>query len=470
MSIIKQILSTLIITYTCTTLGLLFTLPSSTIKLFSSENTPLNRVMTKSEISIMGSISSATMLIITPFCGYLLDVLGRKRALIILFSPQLVAWTLLVTVKRVEGVICAMCFCGLGGSIFPIIPVYINEFCEPSVRGALSSSGLILHGIGMLLSYGIGGIVDYSTLNYIGLSLAVVGMVLFFFLKESPLYLMSKGLDKEAAKSIAYYKGVELDSKEVIIHLENLRQLIKNSDIKLNDIPEMESLNPETKATWKNVSIFKFFGNSPSSRRAFIVLIVLFTTCVFQGLTVVQVFAQPLFANAVPSMSSTVSSIIFGLTLIISSFVEAILVETIGRRALLIGSSLVTGLLCLILGTQIQFQWGPGWLTAGFIYIYAMTYTFGAGSVPYVLMGEIFLPQIKSFASTFIFEWSYFCIFLMLFMFNPLFNAYGLGPIFFIFAGFSFFTTTFAYLYLPETKQMSVDVIQKKFLERKIFK
>ncbi|XP_061380632.1 facilitated trehalose transporter Tret1-like isoform X5 [Danaus plexippus] len=420
MSIIKQILSTLIITYTCTTLGLLFTLPSSTIKLFSSENTPLNRVMTKSEISIMGSISSATMLIITPFCGYLLDVLGRKRALIILFSPQLVAWTLLVTVKRVEGVICAMCFCGLGGSIFPIIPVYINEFCEPSVRGALSSSGLILHGIGMLLSYGIGGIVDYSTLNYIGLSLAVVGMVLFFFLKESPLYLMSKGLDKvrfillvksksircitgiytryytfqEAAKSIAYYKGVELDSKEVIIHLENLRQLIKNSDIKLNDIPEMESLNPETKATWKNVSIFKFFGNSPSSRRAFIVLIVLFTTCVFQGLTVVQVFAQPLFANAVPSMSSTVSSIIFGLTLIISSFVEAILVETIGRRALLIGSSLLTGLLCLILGTQIQFQWGPGWLTAVFIYIYSMTYTFGAGIVPYILMGEIFLPQV----------------------------------------------------------------------------
>ncbi|XP_061380637.1 facilitated trehalose transporter Tret1-like isoform X3 [Danaus plexippus] len=451
--------------------------------------------MTESEISLMGSIASASTLIITPFCGYLSDLLGRKRALIILFSPQLMAWIVLVSVKRVEGVICAMSLCGLGGCVFPIIPVYINEFSEPSIRGALSSSGIIFHGIGMLLSYGIGGIVDYSTLNYIGLSLALIGMVLFFFLKESPLYLLRKGLDKvrfillveakstrcitgiyagcysfqEAAKSIAYYKGLELDSIEVITHLENLKQLIKNSDIKLNDIPEMENLNPETKATRKNVSILKFFGNSPSTRRAFIVLLVLLTTCVFQGLTVVQVYADPLFANAVPSMSSTVSSVIFGLTMIITGFFEALLVEAIGRRALLIGSSLVTGLLCLILGTQIQFQWGPGWLTAGFIYIYAMTYTFGAGTVPHVLMGEVFLPQIKSFASTFIFEWSYFCIFLMLFMFNPLFNAYGLGPIFFIFAGCSVFTAVFAFIYLPETKKLSVDVIQKKFLERKLF-
>ncbi|XP_061380639.1 facilitated trehalose transporter Tret1-1-like [Danaus plexippus] len=495
MSIIKQVLSTFIITYTCTTLGLLFTLPSSTIKLFSSENTPLNRVMTQSEISLMGSISPASTLIVTLFSGYLLDVLGRKRALIILFSPQLLAWILLVTVKRVEGVICAMSLCGLGGSIFPIIPVYINEFSEPSIRGALSSSAVIFHGLGMLLSYGLGGMVHYNTLNYIGLSLAVIGMVLIFFLKESPLYLMRKGLDKvrfillvkskstrcitgiyagyytfqEAAKSIAYYKGVELDSIEVITHLENLRQLIKNSDIKLNDIPEMENLNPETKATRKNVSILKFFGNSPSSRRAFIVLLVLFTTCVFQGLTVVQVYADPLFANAVPSMSSTVSSVLFGLTMIITGFFEALLIEAVGRRALLIGSSLVTGLLCLILGTQIQCQWGPGWLTAGFIYIYAMTYTFGAGVVPYVLMGEVFLPQIKSFATTFIFEWSYFCTFIMLFMFNPLFNAFGLGAIFFIFAGFSFFTAAFAFFYLPETKTWSVDVIQQKFMERKIF-
>ncbi|XP_061380645.1 facilitated trehalose transporter Tret1-2 homolog isoform X2 [Danaus plexippus] len=464
MSIINQLLATAIISYVCTTLGLLYTLPSSTIKLFGSENTPLNRIMTKTEISVMGSISSASTLIITPFCGYLLDQFGRKRSLIIFFLPQLLAWILLVLMKRVEAFICAMFLCGLSGSIFPIVPVYINEFCEPSIRGALSSSGVIFHGLGMLLSYWIGGTQEYTIINYIGLSLAVIGMILLLFLKESPLYLMKKGLEKEAAKTITYYKGLNLDCKEIETQLENLRQVII-----ANDIPEKDSLKTDTKAPQKNVSILKFLRNSPSTRRAFIVLFILFTTSIFQGLVVVQINAEPLFATAVPSMSSTLSSIIFALTIIISGFVEAVLVEAIGRRVLLIGSSLVTGLMCLILGTQIQFQWGPGWLTAGFIYIYSMTYTFGAGSVPYVLTGEIFLPEIKSFATTFIFEWSYFCTFVILFMFNPLFNAFGLGPIFFIFAGCSVFTAVFAFIYLPETKNLSVDVIQLKFLEKKFF-
>ncbi|XP_061380691.1 solute carrier family 2, facilitated glucose transporter member 2-like isoform X2 [Danaus plexippus] len=306
-------------------------------------------------------------------------------------------------------------------------------------------------------------------MTYIGLSLVIIGMVLILFLKESPLYLMIKGLEKEAAKSIAYYKGLNLDSIEIISHLETLRQLI-TSDIKLNDIPEMESLNSEIKSPQQNLSILKFLRNSPSSRRALIILIVIFTTCIFQGLAIVQVFAQPLFATAVPSMSSTLSSVIFALTIVISGIFEAVLVEAIGRRMLLIVTSIVTGLLCIILGVKIQFQWGPGWLTAVLIYIYSSTFSFGAGAVPYVLTGEIFLPQIKSFASTVVFECSYFCTFLMLFMFNPLFNAFGLGPIFYIFAGSCFLTALVTFFFLPETKNLPVDVIQRKFLEKKLFK
>nr|XP_032523863.1 facilitated trehalose transporter Tret1-like [Danaus plexippus plexippus] len=215
--------------------------------------------MTVAEISIMGSISCASTFVMMPFYGYLLGVFGRKRSIIILYLPQLLAWILLVTLKRVEALICAMFLCGIGGTLFSIFPIYINEFCEPSIRGALSSSGIIFHGVGTLLSYWIGGTVQYTTMTYIGLSLVIIGMILILFLKESPLYLMIKGLEKEAAKSIAYYKGLNLDSIEIISHLETLRQLI-TSDIKLNDIPEMESLNSDIKSPQKNLSILKFLS------------------------------------------------------------------------------------------------------------------------------------------------------------------------------------------------------------------
>ncbi|XP_061380586.1 facilitated trehalose transporter Tret1-2 homolog isoform X1 [Danaus plexippus] len=466
MSIINQLLATAIMCYTSAVLGLLSALPSSTMKLFISENTPLNRVMTETEVSLMGSISCVSTLIMTPFCGCLLDVFGRKRSMILFFLPQLLAWMLLVSLNSVEAFICAMFLCGLSGSIFLIVPVYINEFCDSSIRGALSSSVAISFGVGVLVSYGLGGILEYSIYNYTGLCLAVISLILLYFLRESPFYLMGKGFEKEATSSIAFYKGLEPECKEVIAEIQYLSQLLENNITKNDDIEEMERLTSEIKQPIQKLSTLKFLRESASTRRALVVLIILYTTCIFQGLLIVQIFAKSLFAIAIPSMSSNLSSVIFGLILVLSGCFGTYLVEAVGRRTLLIVSSIATGVLCVILGTQLQFQWGSGWLTAVLIYVYTITYSFGAGSVPYILIGEIFLPQIRSFASTLALEWAYFCNFVLLFIFTPLFNAFGLGPIFHFFGGFSFFTALFAFIYLPETKNLPVDVIQRKFLER----
>ncbi|XP_061380588.1 facilitated trehalose transporter Tret1-2 homolog isoform X3 [Danaus plexippus] len=433
MSIINQLLATAIMCYTSAVLGLLSALPSSTMKLFISENTPLNRVMTETEVSLMGSISCVSTLIMTPFCGCLLDVFGRKRSMILFFLPQLLAWMLLVSLNSVEAFICAMFLCGLSGSIFLIVPVYINEFCDSSIRGALSSSVAISFGVGVLVSYGLGGILEYSIYNYTGLCLAVISLILLYFLRESPFYLMGKGFEKEATSSIAFYKGLEPECKEVIAEIQYLSQLLENNITKNDDIEEMERLTSEIKQPIQKLSTLKFLRESASTRRALVVLIILYTTCIFQ---------------------------------VLSGCFGTYLVEAVGRRTLLIVSSIATGVLCVILGTQLQFQWGSGWLTAVLIYVYTITYSFGAGSVPYILIGEIFLPQIRSFASTLALEWAYFCNFVLLFIFTPLFNAFGLGPIFHFFGGFSFFTALFAFIYLPETKNLPVDVIQRKFLER----
>lgn len=135
------------------------------------------------------------------------------------------AWVLLVSLNRVESFICAMFLCGLSGSIFLIVPVYINEFCEPSIRGTLSSSALLFHGIGTLISYGLGGTVDYATLNYTGLSLAVLGLFLLSFLRESPLYLMKKGLDNVRYHFVGCQKVLLHENKFLTIILSGSYQV-----------------------------------------------------------------------------------------------------------------------------------------------------------------------------------------------------------------------------------------------------
>ncbi|CAH2097903.1 unnamed protein product [Euphydryas editha] len=203
-------------------------------------------------------------------------------------------------------------------------------------------------------------------------------------------------------------------------------------------------------------------GKSHVTQRGLLVCFVLYAALVSQGLLVVQVYAGPLFQKALPSMSSTVASVLFALASIVSGVVAAYLIDMIGRRPLMIYGSLATGLSSVILGSQIQLNWGPNWLTAIFMYLYCIAFTVGPGSVPFVIVAEVFMPEVKSLASMIAMEWAFFCMFVVLFIFNPLVNSLGLGAVFYIFAMCSLISATFCFYYLPETKGLAVDEIQER--------
>ncbi|XP_034826566.1 facilitated trehalose transporter Tret1-like isoform X1 [Maniola hyperantus] len=464
MAILNQILATGVMSYVCTTMGIMYTWPSFTIKLFSSTNTTLDRVMTETEIALLGSISSISAIIITPFSSYLLDTLGRKWCCIVFYMAQLIGWVIIIIWYSVEAVLFAMFLSGLSACMMLVIPLYVSEYCQESIRGSMTSGSMIFFGIGMLFSYLLGGLLEYKMMNYTGLTLTVLGLVIFSFMRESPLFLMQKGRETEAARSIAFYRGMKIGSKEVLQEIENIRRTL-NPDIGDTENPrEEEKLNPE--GPKKKLSPWKYLVKSRSSRRALLLSIMLYSTSIFQGLIVVQVYAELLFERAIPSMSAMVSSVLFAIVVVIAGFFGAYLIDLVGRRPLIMYASFATGICCAVLGSQIHLNWGPNWLTAVFIYVYCVTYIVGAGTVPYVIVAEIFLPEIKSFASMVAVEWAFTCNFIILFIFNPLVNFVGLGPVFYLFSVICFLTVVYCYYYLPETKGLPVDAMQKRFLKR----
>ncbi|XP_069355770.1 facilitated trehalose transporter Tret1-like isoform X3 [Maniola hyperantus] len=445
-------------------MGIMYTWPSFTIKLFSSTNTTLDRVMTETEIALLGSISSISAIIITPFSSYLLDTLGRKWCCIVFYMAQLIGWVIIIIWYSVEAVLFAMFLSGLSACMMLVIPLYVSEYCQESIRGSMTSGSMIFFGIGMLFSYLLGGLLEYKMMNYTGLTLTVLGLVIFSFMRESPLFLMQKGRETEAARSIAFYRGMKIGSKEVLQEIENIRRTL-NPDIGDTENPrEEEKLNPE--GPKKKLSPWKYLVKSRSSRRALLLSIMLYSTSIFQGLIVVQVYAELLFERAIPSMSAMVSSVLFAIVVVIAGFFGAYLIDLVGRRPLIMYASFATGICCAVLGSQIHLNWGPNWLTAVFIYVYCVTYIVGAGTVPYVIVAEIFLPEIKSFASMVAVEWAFTCNFIILFIFNPLVNFVGLGPVFYLFSVICFLTVVYCYYYLPETKGLPVDAMQKRFLKR----
>lgn len=88
-----------------------------------------------------------------------------------------------------------MFIAGLCGGIFLVVPIYICEISHEDIRGALTTGTMLFNTLGMLVSYLLGGFLEYHTMVHVCLSTCVFGTVICYFLKESPVYLMIKGLE-----------------------------------------------------------------------------------------------------------------------------------------------------------------------------------------------------------------------------------------------------------------------------------
>ncbi|KAL4717641.1 hypothetical protein ACJJTC_000790 [Scirpophaga incertulas] len=473
MGIIKQVISASILHLSCLNLGLMFGWPSSTIILFMSEGTPLQRPMTSMEISLFSSLGCIGALVSNPVTGILLDKLGRKKCAMILASIGTLSWCLITMSSYVEVVLVAVLISGVCASMFLVVPVFVSEFSEESIRGTLTSGAVVFNGLGILISYLLGGLVNYKTLLYVCLAVSAGGAALLLFVKESPTLLLKKGLEEEAKKSIAFYRNCSVHSKLVLQELDKIKRALQLC-VQEPVSPEEEKLNAESfknqeKESAQHLSIWQFFKKSQSTRRALLLAMCMMSATIFQGMIIIQIYAKVLFTEAVPEeiLSATWCSVLLATTAVISGLIAAYLTDLAGRRMLMISMSIASGTFCVMLGTQIHLHWGPSWITAPIIYLFCACFTCGAGTVPYVLLAELFLPEIKSVISMIVLEWTFLCSFVALFIFKPLVEALTLGPVFYIFATICYITAIFSFFFLPETKGLPVDAIQLLLVKQK---
>ncbi|CAK1591330.1 unnamed protein product [Parnassius mnemosyne] len=245
MTILFQVISTGIASYICMSIGVMFAWPSSTLQLFSSANTTLNRPMTETEGALLGSLSSISALISIPFVSFFVDTLGRKYCCMLFAVIQTISWVIITVCYKVEAILAASFLFGICRCIPLVVPIYISEICQASIRGAMTSSAIIFQSIGMLVSYLMGGYLSYDVMNYACLSMTVLGVVLISFLKESPIHLMRKGHENEAKRAIAFYRGTSINSNLVEEELKTLRRAL-NPDLG-GATPEEEKLNSDLK-------------------------------------------------------------------------------------------------------------------------------------------------------------------------------------------------------------------------------
>ncbi|CAK1543396.1 unnamed protein product [Leptosia nina] len=470
-AILVQTLATMSIAYLTGLTGFIYAWPSYTIEIFTTNKTVLEAEMSSTEISLLGSLTNIGGLMGTPLCALLIDRIGRKYSAMLFGLPYVISWLIILLTKSINLVLFSIWFAGFGAGGQAITSVYISEISQDSIRGALTSSTVSGFFIGLLFSYFLGGQLTYHQVVYVHLAMSVLYILLLMLIKDSPVFLVLKGREQEAAESIAFYRRVKVNSKLVEVELRKIKmQLDPRLDKILQadedptsakELLEKPATEPRKESSWK------FLISSESSKGALFAVIFCMGISILMGAIVLQVYAEPLFKEAVPTMHPNLCSILLAVDYLAAALVCASVIDRFGRKSLMTVTAIASGVFNILLGSQLHFHWAPHWFTAFVIYAYSFVFNLGVAVVPFVLTAEVFLPEVRGLCSSLSMVCMWVMNFVTLIIFNPLVDYVGLGPTFYFFAIICFVGGIYSQLWLPETKGLSVDAIQRLFIKKK---
>ncbi|GBP01171.1 Facilitated trehalose transporter Tret1 [Eumeta japonica] len=449
--------------------------PSYTVGLYKNETlTPLSEPMGLLEVSLLGGLPALGAMLGTAMVGWLMHWFGKKRTGVILSLHYIASWVMITTTGSPAVVLAARLVAGVAQGGFCVFgPAFVSEIAESSIRGTLAAGPIALFHLGALLSYLLGWFQSYTNILHILLAISVFGLVLQLLVVESPIYLLQCGREAEARTSIALYRGTRETSEAVLEELSRLkRQLSLNVELVLLENPDEERQSIEVlqlkktkeEIIWESkpkTPAWKLLFTNPVSRRAIFIVLSTISLEVFMGMMAIQVYARTLFELAAPGVSSNLCSVLLAVVLFCGSATTVVLADRAGRRILLISSSALVSLCMLGLGVLLQTGVGPTWLKAALLLMYCYTFDYGAGSIPFVLLAEMFLPEVHRYALLVAVEWMWFLSFLVIALFNALVIVINLYGLFYCFACVAVINVVFCYYVVPETKGLSAEQIQE---------
>ncbi|PSN36458.1 hypothetical protein C0J52_18340 [Blattella germanica] len=378
--------------------------------------------------------------------GYLIDRFGRKNTMLSLVLPFTGGWALMVWADDNVGMYMAGRFITgmMGGAFSLTAPVYTSEIAEKEIRGALGSYFQLMVTIGILFVYGIGSAVEPMHLSMICGIVPLVFGVIFFFMPETPLYHLKKGEKDKARASLQWFRGRNY-----------------NVDAELQEI--QDALD---EAAAQKTSFRQAFSSKASKKALFIG----FGLMIFQqlsGVNAVIFYTTKIFEAAGSTMEPSLCTIIVGTIQVIATFLSTLIVDRLGRRILLLISDSVMAICALALGVFFYMLDAVeddvssyNWLPLVSVCLFIVVFSLGYGPIPWMMMGELFSPQIKGVASSLACLLNWILAFLVTRFYSDLVNEIHSYSTFWIFAGISALGTVFVLIFVPETKGKSMDEIQ----------
>lgn len=375
--------------------------------------------------------------------GRLTDYLGRKKlliadALVFVVGSLLTAFAISISELIIGRIIVGLAI----GVASYVAPLYIAEIAPMKYRGALVSLNQLAITIGILLSY----VVDYvfaphAQWRWMFASGVVPAVVLFLgllYLPDSPRWMCMRG---KFDKALAVLKRIH--------GMDTAEQELKEIGVSLN----------HQRASWK--MLFE-----PFVRSTLVIGIGLAIIQQITGINTIIYYAPTIFkmAGFASSTGAILATMGVGVVFVLFTIIVLPLIDTIGRRPLLI-----TGLLGMALSLfMLSWAFEPHqqlylvkWIAMASMLLYIACFAFSLGPIMWLMISEIYPLRVRGLGSSFATAANWGSNMIVALTFLSLVEFFGAHTTFIIYAVISLLSLLFVYYLVPETKGVTLEQIEE---------
>ncbi|XP_050313233.1 facilitated trehalose transporter Tret1-2 homolog isoform X1 [Anthonomus grandis grandis] len=388
--------------------------------------------------------------------GLLIENLGRKWTILLTDLLFLGAFLVNYFAQNYIYMYVSRIVSGVSVGILSLtLPVYLAETIQPEVRGTLGLLPTAFGNIGILLCYLFGTFWEWRALAMVGVLLSIPFVIVFWVIRETPRFLISKGKEDEMQQALQWLRGQKT-----------------NIDKEYHELKKSyEEENETQESTWESLKILFSLNNL----KLMGIVLGLMAFQQFSGINAVIFNTTKIFQESGSSIDKAVSTTIVGVVNFISTFIAAVLIDKLGRKVLLYISAVSMVLSLGVLGAyfflkdamKLDVQY-LGFLPLASFIIYVLGFSLGFGPVPWLMMGEILPARIRGPAASVATGFNWTCTFIVTKTFLLLPDCIGYHFTFWLFGAIVFLSLLFTIFFVPETRGQSLADIERKLAGIKV--
>lgn len=377
--------------------------------------------------------------------GWLSDRFGRRRVLMIsglLFAVSAIGAAIPNTLAQFAAARLAGGFAVGAASV--LAPLYIAEVAPARSRGMLVALNQMTIVTGILLSYLVNWALAFNAQNgwrWMFATAAIPATIFFialFFVPESPRWLVENNQSTAAFRILTRVNG----STEAARELKQIEEAVAEETGSMLELLQ------------------------PGLRRPFWIAVSLAILQQITGINTVLFYGSIIFKEHVAHQSDTsavFANVIVGAVNFLMTIVALVLIDKLGRRPLLMISTITMGACQAALGIAFLLNPPPAMLVLTIMLFCVAAFAVGLGPGFWVLLSEIFPTRIRGRAMSIATICLWIACTVLTMTFLSLVKAVSATGAFLIYSSMCVVTFLIVWRFVPETKGRSLEEIERSW-------